>query len=47
MKAVRLLELFGSGGCMYRKSEELCCGQQDGVRYLFDGRLIDVCPEGF
>ena len=47
MKVVRLLKLFGSGGCMYRKSVELCCGQQDGVRYLFDGRLIDVCPEGF
>jgi hypothetical protein len=47
MEAVRLLELFGSGSRMYRKSAELCGGKQDRFFYLFAGRLIDVCLEGF
>jgi hypothetical protein len=47
MKAVRLLELSGSESRMYRKRAELCGGKQDRLFYLFAGRLIDVCLEGF
>ena len=47
VKAVRLLEPLGSESRMYRKSAKLRGGKQDRTFYLFDGRLTDVCPEGF
>lgn len=47
MKVVRLLKLVGVKDCVCREFIELWGSEQKEVSYLFDGRLTDVCPEGF